>query len=74
MDKQLSIKHTHKKNHSYQEWRSYLDQPSRDMTMAGFLFAGYKDYTRCFSCGAGFRNWEAGYKSMGRTRPMVSKL
>jgi hypothetical protein len=30
------------------------------MAKAGFLFAGYQDYTRCFFCGGGLRNWEAG--------------
>ncbi|CAC5365248.1 unnamed protein product [Mytilus coruscus] len=30
------------------------------MALAGFLFAGYNDYTRCFHCGGGLRNWEAG--------------
>jgi len=44
------------------------------MAMAGFLFAGYNDYTPCFYCGGGLRNWEAGDKSMGRTFPMVSTM
>ena len=45
---------------SYQGWPTYLDQTPRAMAMAGFLFAGYQDYTRCFFCGGGLRNWEAG--------------
>lgn len=45
---------------SYQGWPSYLNQTPRDMAMAGFLFAGYSNYTRCFQCGGGLRNWEAG--------------
>ena len=45
---------------SYQGWPSYLDQTPRDMAKAGFLYAGYQDYTRCFFCGGGLRNWEAG--------------
>jgi hypothetical protein len=45
---------------SYQGWPSYLDQTPRDMAQAGFLYAGYQDYTRCFFCGGGLRNWEAG--------------
>lgn len=45
---------------SYQGWPSYLDQTPRLMAMAGFLYAGYSDYTRCFFCGGGLRNWEAG--------------
>ncbi|OPL21338.1 hypothetical protein AM593_05439, partial [Mytilus galloprovincialis] len=45
---------------SYEGWPSYLDQSPRQMALAGFLFAGYHDYTRCFFCGGGLRNWEAG--------------
>jgi hypothetical protein len=36
------------------------------MAMAGFLFAGYQDYTRCFFCGGGLRNWEAGDDPWGK--------
>ena len=45
---------------SYQGWPSYLDQTPRDMGMSGFFYAGYNDYARCFFCGGGLRNWEAG--------------
>ena len=45
---------------SYQGWPSYLDQTPRAMAMAGFLFAGFQDYARCFFCGGGLRNWEPG--------------
>ncbi|VDI00849.1 baculoviral IAP repeat-containing protein 2/3 [Mytilus galloprovincialis] len=45
---------------SFEGWPSYLDQSPRQMALAGFLFAGYHDYTRCFFCGGGLRNWEAG--------------
>ena len=45
---------------SYQSWPSYLDQTPRDMGMSGFFYAGYNDYARCFFCGGGLRNWEAG--------------
>ncbi|XP_063417932.1 baculoviral IAP repeat-containing protein 2-like [Mytilus trossulus] len=45
---------------SFQGWPSYLDQTPKQMATAGFLFAGYQDYTRCFFCGGGLRNWEAG--------------
>jgi hypothetical protein len=45
---------------SYQGWPTCLDQTPRDMAMAGFLFAGYQDYTRCFFCGGELRNWEPG--------------
>ncbi|VDI35399.1 baculoviral IAP repeat-containing protein 2/3 [Mytilus galloprovincialis] len=45
---------------SYQRWPSYLDQTPREMAVSGFFFAGYHDYTRCFFCGGGLRNWELG--------------
>jgi hypothetical protein len=45
---------------SFQGWPTCLDQTPRDMAMAGFLFAGYPDYTRCFFCGGELRNWEPG--------------
>jgi len=45
---------------SYEGWPTYLDQTPRDIAVAGFLFAGYQDYTRCFFCGGGLRNWEPG--------------
>ncbi|XP_063417965.1 baculoviral IAP repeat-containing protein 2-like isoform X1 [Mytilus trossulus] len=45
---------------SYQGWPSYLDQTPREMAVSGFFFAGYHDYTRCFFCGGGLRNWELG--------------
>jgi hypothetical protein len=45
---------------SYQGWPAYLNQTPRDMELAGFLFAGYNNYIRCFQCGGGLRNWEAG--------------
>jgi hypothetical protein len=45
---------------SYQGWPTCLDQTPRDMAMAGFLFDGYQDYTRCFVCGGELRNWEPG--------------
>ncbi|OWF36928.1 inhibitor of apoptosis [Mizuhopecten yessoensis] len=30
------------------------------MARAGFFYAGYGDYVRCFFCGGGLRNWEPG--------------
>jgi len=45
---------------SYQGRPSYLEHTPRDLAMAGFLFAGYQDYTTCFFCGGGLRNWEPG--------------
>ncbi|XP_063406295.1 baculoviral IAP repeat-containing protein 3-like [Mytilus trossulus] len=45
---------------SFEGWPGYLNQTPREMALAGFLFAGYHDYTRCFHCGGGLRNWEAG--------------
>ena len=45
---------------SYQGWPTCLDQTPRDMAMAGFLFDGYHDYTRCFFCGGVLHSWEPG--------------
>ncbi|MDP0561782.1 MAG: RING-HC finger protein [Candidatus Endonucleobacter sp. (ex Gigantidas childressi)] len=45
---------------SYSGWPSYLDISPRAMADAGFFYAGYSDYTRCFDCGGGLRNWESG--------------
>nr|XP_034335617.1 putative inhibitor of apoptosis [Crassostrea gigas]XP_034335618.1 putative inhibitor of apoptosis [Crassostrea gigas]XP_034335619.1 putative inhibitor of apoptosis [Crassostrea gigas] len=45
---------------SFADWPSTLIQTPRDLAVAGFLYAGYGDYTRCFFCGGGLRNWEAG--------------
>ncbi|XP_033740086.1 death-associated inhibitor of apoptosis 1-like [Pecten maximus] len=35
-------------------------QIPRLMAEAGLVYAGYADYTRCFFCGGGLRNWEDG--------------
>uniref|UniRef100_K1QB79 Apoptosis 1 inhibitor n=1 Tax=Magallana gigas TaxID=29159 RepID=K1QB79_MAGGI len=45
---------------SYTDWPAAMTQTARDMALAGFFYAGYGDYTRCFFCGGGLRNWEAG--------------
>ncbi|XP_062601932.1 baculoviral IAP repeat-containing protein 3-like isoform X1 [Saccostrea cucullata] len=45
---------------SFADWPSSINQTPRDLAMAGFLYAGYGDYTRCFFCGGGLRNWEPG--------------
>lgn len=38
---------------SYSGWPGYLDLNPKEMAIAGFLYAGYNDYTRCFFCGGG---------------------
>ncbi|XP_061185834.1 putative inhibitor of apoptosis [Saccostrea echinata] len=43
---------------SFKDWPSSIMQKPRDLAMAGFIYAGYGDYTRCFFCGGGLRNWE----------------
>ncbi|XP_062600081.1 baculoviral IAP repeat-containing protein 3-like [Saccostrea cucullata] len=43
---------------SFKDWPSSVMQTPRDLAMAGFIYAGYGDYTRCFFCGGGLRNWE----------------
>eukprot|EP00105_Crassostrea_gigas_P039952 XP_019924100.1 PREDICTED: baculoviral IAP repeat-containing protein 7 [Crassostrea gigas] len=45
---------------SFADWPSSLTQTPRDLAVAGFLYAGYGDYTRCVFCGGGLRNWEPG--------------
>nr|XP_022287932.1 uncharacterized protein LOC111100402 [Crassostrea virginica]XP_022287934.1 uncharacterized protein LOC111100402 [Crassostrea virginica]XP_022287935.1 uncharacterized protein LOC111100402 [Crassostrea virginica] len=45
---------------SFTAWPASMTQTPRDMAIAGFFFAGYGDYTRCFFCGGGLRNWEPG--------------
>ncbi|OWF41341.1 uncharacterized protein LOC110462612 [Mizuhopecten yessoensis] len=39
---------------------NHLDQTPVQMARAGFFYAGYGDYVRCFFCGGGLRNWEPG--------------
>ncbi|XP_033740539.1 uncharacterized protein LOC117327596 [Pecten maximus] len=39
---------------------NHLDQTPLEMARAGFFYAGYGDYVRCFFCGGGLRNWEPG--------------
>ncbi|XP_069139302.1 uncharacterized protein [Argopecten irradians] len=39
---------------------NHLDQTPLVMAKAGFFYAGYGDYVRCFVCGGGLRNWEPG--------------
>ncbi|CAG2242645.1 BIRC2_3 [Mytilus edulis] len=56
----LNYSPLHVRISSYEGWPGYLNQTPRNMAIAGFLFAGYHDYTRCFHCGGGLRNWEAG--------------
>lgn len=45
---------------SFSDWPASMTQKPRDMALAGFFYAGYGDYARCFFCGGGLRNWEAG--------------
>ncbi|XP_061192093.1 baculoviral IAP repeat-containing protein 3-like [Saccostrea echinata] len=45
---------------AFADWPSSITQTPRDLAVAGFFYAGYGDYTRCFFCGGGLRNWEPG--------------
>ena len=45
---------------SYQGSPASLTQQPRDLVKAGFFYVGYGDYTRCFFCGGGLRNWAPG--------------
>lgn len=35
-----------------------MAQTPREMARAGYFYAGYGDYARCFFCGGGLRNWD----------------
>ncbi|KAL3881986.1 hypothetical protein ACJMK2_028368, partial [Sinanodonta woodiana] len=41
-------------------WPPYLDQTPQQMAEAGFFYTGNQDYTKCYHCGGGLRNWEPG--------------
>ncbi|XP_060070293.1 baculoviral IAP repeat-containing protein 7-like [Ylistrum balloti] len=43
---------------SFSGWSG--SQTPKLMAEAGFVYAGYTDYTRCFFCGGGLKNWEDG--------------
>ncbi|XP_021364627.1 uncharacterized protein LOC110457608 isoform X2 [Mizuhopecten yessoensis] len=43
---------------SYSGWSG--SQTPNLMAEAGFVYAGCADYTRCFFCGGGLKNWEEG--------------
>nr|XP_034332381.1 uncharacterized protein LOC117691130 isoform X2 [Crassostrea gigas]XP_034332382.1 uncharacterized protein LOC117691130 isoform X2 [Crassostrea gigas] len=43
---------------SFDGWPSHMAQTPRDMARAGYFYAGYGDYARCFFCGGGLRNWD----------------
>ncbi|OWF43066.1 inhibitor of apoptosis protein-like [Mizuhopecten yessoensis] len=45
---------------TYDAWPQHLPQTREQMAGAGFVFTGHADYTRCFFCGGGLRNWEPG--------------
>lgn len=45
---------------SYTDWPSRMAQTPSDMAHAGFFYSGDGDCTRCYFCGGGLRNWEAG--------------
>lgn len=45
---------------SFQDWPNSLTQTPQVLALAGFFYAGYGDYTRCFLCGGGLQNWEPG--------------
>lgn len=45
---------------SFHGWPSHLTQSAKEMATAGYFYAGYSDYCRCFFCGGGLRNWDAG--------------
>jgi hypothetical protein len=45
---------------SFKEWPEYLPVSIKDLTEAGLVYTGVSDSVRCYHCGGGLRNWEAG--------------
>uniref|UniRef100_A0A8W8JLJ2 RING-type domain-containing protein n=1 Tax=Magallana gigas TaxID=29159 RepID=A0A8W8JLJ2_MAGGI len=45
---------------TFKGWPTGMIPSPSDMAQAGFFYSGYGDCTRCFFCGGGLRNWEAG--------------
>jgi hypothetical protein len=42
---------------SFKDWPPNVKQNPRDLALAGFLYAGYSDHTRCFHCGIELSDW-----------------
>ncbi|KAK3100454.1 hypothetical protein FSP39_020294 [Pinctada imbricata] len=45
---------------SYKDWSANLEQRPEELARAGFLYEGRNDFTRCFFCAGGLRDWEPG--------------
>ena len=45
---------------SYNRWPELVTQKPQELAEAGFFYCGLSDHVRCFHCGNGLRNWEAG--------------
>lgn len=53
---------------SFSNWPNHMTQTPHEMASAGFFYKGYGDFTQCFFCGGGLKEWEAG------DDPLVSSL
>lgn len=45
---------------SFSNWPNHMTQTPHEMASAGFFYKGYGDFTQCFFCGGGLKEWEAG--------------
>ncbi|KAK3099468.1 hypothetical protein FSP39_004935 [Pinctada imbricata] len=43
---------------SFRNWPEHLHQKPEELAKAGFLYEGTNDFTRCFFCAGGLRDWE----------------
>ncbi|KAK3100663.1 hypothetical protein FSP39_023359 [Pinctada imbricata] len=43
---------------SFRNWPEHLRQRPEELAKAGFLYEGTNDFTRCFFCAGGLRDWE----------------
>ncbi|MDP0589937.1 MAG: RING-HC finger protein [Candidatus Endonucleobacter bathymodioli] len=46
------------RRNTYKNWPIYLNNMPDALAEAGFYSTDHEDYTRCFHCGGGLRNWE----------------
>lgn len=49
-----------KRLESYEDWPKFMRQKPKELSDAGFFYTGKSDRVKCFSCGGGLKDWEAG--------------
>lgn len=49
-----------KRLESYEDWPKFMKQKPKELSDAGFFYTGKSDRVKCFSCGGGLKDWEAG--------------